>query len=277
MSAIGSRTRLCCRLHVSGRPLRGGAGRRLDFGNATGGARQQDMTQVTKTTIGILQPGHAPTNLAHERGDYDQCFRTLLGEDAFTYIIYDVEAGELPASTAEADGWLITGSRHGAYEDHPWRDPLEDFIRSAYAGGRPLVGICFGHQIIARALGGDVVRADGGWIAGPQTYEGPGGMRFAVNAWHRDQVTKVPVDLEVFLKGEGCPVAGLFQQGRVLTFQPHPEFSPDYAAALLAERGSALPQPLQAELPARIRDIPLDQEQVANMIRTFLSDADYRP
>ncbi|WP_321342138.1 type 1 glutamine amidotransferase [Breoghania sp.] len=232
---------------------------------------------MTKTTIGILQPGHAPAGLASKQGDYDQCFRTLLGEDTFTYISYDVEAGELPASTAEADGWLITGSRHGAYEDHPWRDPLEDFIRSAYAGGRPLVGICFGHQIIARALGGEVKRADVGWIAGPQTYEGPGDMRFAVNAWHRDQVTKVPEDLEVFLKGEGCPVAGLFETGRVLTFQPHPEFSPAYTAALFEERGNALPETLQAVLPERIRDIPLNQDYVADMIRAFLSDPDYRP
>ncbi|WP_307155768.1 type 1 glutamine amidotransferase [Rhodopseudomonas julia] len=220
--------------------------------------------------IGILLPGHAPEGLAHDKGDYDACFRALLGETDFTYRIWDVEAGELPDDIDAAAGWLITGSRHGAYEDHPWRDPLEHFIRAARSAVRPLVGICFGHQIIARALGGEVKRADVGWILGPQTYRGPADQRFTVNAWHRDQVTRAPSGVEVFAEGENCPIAGMFERERLLTFQPHPEFDADYVSGLLAERGAALPEAMRKSLPDRIRETALDRSFVAALMRQFL-------
>ncbi|PTW56572.1 GMP synthase (glutamine-hydrolysing) [Breoghania corrubedonensis] len=231
---------------------------------------------MTKKTIGILQPGHAPDGTLRGMGDYDQCFRALLGETEFTYLSFDVEGGQLPDNVHAADGWLITGSRHGAYEDHPWRDPLEDFIRAAHEAGLPLVGICFGHQIIARALGGEVKLAETGWIAGPQTYRGPDGKNFTVNAWHRDQVTRVPEGLEVFASGENCPVAGMFEPGRVLTFQPHPEFDAVYTAALLEERGASLPEPLQSAVAQRLRDTPLDRSYIAQLMREFLKDPSFR-
>ncbi|MEI2384363.1 type 1 glutamine amidotransferase [Breoghania sp. JC706] len=234
------------------------------------------MTDVSKKTIGILQPGHAPEEVRSTLGDYDQCFRTLLGEDAFAYRSWDVEGGVLPDDVHAADGWLITGSRHGAYEDHSWRDPLEAFIRAVHGAGLPLVGICFGHQIIARALGGEVKKAETGWIAGPQTYRGPGDTRFTVNAWHQDQVTRVPEGLEVFASGENCPVAGLFQQGRILTFQPHPEFDAPYTARLLEERGGALPEALRTAIPRRLRDTSLDRLYIAELMRAFLRDPSFR-
>ena len=78
---------------------------------------------------------------------------------------------EFPAGPDAADGWLITGSKHGAYEDHDWIPPLEQLIRDIYAAGRPLVGVCFGHQIIAQALGGTVEKFKGGWSVGHTTYE----------------------------------------------------------------------------------------------------------
>ena len=95
--------------------------------------------------------------------------------------------GELPDSAADADGWLLTGSRHGAYEDLPWIPPLEDFIREIHAGGRPMVGICFGHQIIAKALGGKVEKYDGGWaVLGHQDYTFSDGVNMRLNAWHQE-------------------------------------------------------------------------------------------
>ena len=88
--------------------------------------------------------------------------------------------GEFPASITEQDGWLVSGSRSGAYEDHPWIEPLEDFLRSAYAASVPVVGICFGHQILAQALGDQTHR--------PQVNQhsrGTGGYRQHAGSKHR--------------------------------------------------------------------------------------------
>jgi len=106
--------------------------------------------------IGILQTGASPDALRGEHGDYPDFFERLLQGRGLAFRRFHVEAMEFPASVQECDGWLITGSRHGAYEDHPFIKPLEDFIRRAYDERVPMVGICFGHQIMADALGADL-------------------------------------------------------------------------------------------------------------------------
>jgi GMP synthase-like glutamine amidotransferase len=113
--------------------------------------------------IGILQTGQSPDALRDDAGDYPDMFERLLAGQGFTFRTWHVEAMDFPASVHDMDGWLITGSRHGAYEDHPFIAPLEAFIRDAYAAHVPMVGVCFGHQIIAQAMGGKVERYAGGW------------------------------------------------------------------------------------------------------------------
>ncbi len=141
--------------------------------------------------IGILQTGHAPDALIAQTGDYPAMFARLLDGHGLTFRTWAVVDGEFPESIHDAEGWLITGSRHGAYEDHPWIPPLEDFIRDGYAARVPLVGICFGHQIIAQALGGKVEKYPGGWSVGPTDYDF-GDETLTLNAWHQDQVVEKP-------------------------------------------------------------------------------------
>eukprot|EP00581_Thalassiosira_minuscula_P023326 CAMPEP_0184433658 /NCGR_PEP_ID=MMETSP0738-20130409/404528_1 /TAXON_ID=385413 /ORGANISM="Thalassiosira miniscula, Strain CCMP1093" /LENGTH=115 /DNA_ID=CAMNT_0026799421 /DNA_START=44 /DNA_END=388 /DNA_ORIENTATION=- len=113
--------------------------------------------------IGILLTGHAPEELEPHYGNYIEMFKSLLSGQDFEFEGYKVVDGEFPESVADADGWLITGSKHGVYEDHAWIPPLEGFIREAVTENIPIVGVCFGHQIIAQALGGKVEKFDGGW------------------------------------------------------------------------------------------------------------------
>ena len=101
-----------------------------------------------------------------QTGDYDALFRDLLAGHGFDFVTFAVLDGEFPASVEDADAWLITGSRHGVYEDHDWIPPLEALIRKIDARRLPLVGVCFGHQIIAQALGGKVEKFKGGWSVG---------------------------------------------------------------------------------------------------------------
>lgn len=201
--------------------------------------------------IGILQTGQAPDALRAETGDYPEMFARLLADRGLTFRTYHVEGMEFPGDVHDCDGWLITGSRHGAYEDHPFIPPLEDFIRRAYAAGVPMVGICFGHQIIAQALGGKVERFAGGWSVGPQDYDF-GGRTLTLNAWHRDQVTRKPEAAEVIASNEFCENAALVYGDRAFTVQAHPEYGDDFIGGLIRTRGKGVvPDDLMAAASAR--------------------------
>lgn len=186
--------------------------------------------------IGILQTGHAPDALLPETGDYDTMFARLLAGHGFAFETYSVVDGTFPSGPDACDGWLITGSRHGAYEDHPWIAPLEELIRAIAASGRPLIGVCFGHQIIAQALGGKVEKFAGGWAVGPQHYDIEG-QDMVLNAWHQDQVTALPPGAEVVGSNAFCANAALVIGDNILTIQPHPEFTADFIAGLIEKRG----------------------------------------
>ena len=84
-------------------------------------------------------------------------------EPSSSVAVYPVLDGRFPTGPEEEDGWLITGSRHGVYEDLPWMRTLKDFLRQAAARRVPVVGICFGHQILAEAMGGRVEKSGRSW------------------------------------------------------------------------------------------------------------------
>ena len=186
--------------------------------------------------IGILQSGHAPDELLSERGDFDVHFARLLDGNGFTYETYNVVDMDFPDSATACDGWLITGSKHGAYEDHPFIPPLEELIREIYAADIPLVGVCFGHQIIAQALGGKVEKFAGGWAVGRTEYDWQG-ETVALNAWHQDQVIELPDTAEVVATNSFCENAALVYGKRAFTVQPHPEFDANFVEGLATNRG----------------------------------------
>lgn len=189
--------------------------------------------------IGILQTGQAPDVLKDRMGDYPDMFIRLLTGRGLEFRTFHVEAMEFPAGVHDCDGWLITGSRHGAYEDHPFIKPLEDFIRSAYAENVPMVGICFGHQIIAQALGGKVEKFKGGWAVGPQEYDFTG-TPVTLNAWHQDQVVEKPEAAETVGGNAFCEHAALLYGDRAFTVQAHPEYGNDFIEGLMTTRGKGL-------------------------------------
>lgn len=218
--------------------------------------------------IGILQTGLAPENLAQQSGDYPDMFARLLDGNGFTFRTYRVVEGAFPASVTECDGWLITGSRHGVYEDHPWIPPLEDFIRRAFAAHVPVVGICFGHQIVAQAMGGRVERYAEGWAVGATEYDFEG-EKLTLNAWHRDQVTKAPEGAKTIASNEFCTHAALLYDDRALTVQAHPEFRPEFVDGLMQTRGKGVvPDALMAAASDRL-DLPLHDKTIAARIAAF--------
>ncbi|MDR5652183.1 type 1 glutamine amidotransferase [Ruixingdingia sedimenti] len=218
--------------------------------------------------IGILQTGHAPDALQAEMGDYPQMFTRLLDGYGFDFRAWAVVDMDFPASVHDADGWLLTGSRHGAYEDHPFIPPLEDFIRRAYGAHVPMVGICFGHQIIAQALGGRVEKFAGGWSVGPTEYDF-GGETLRLNAWHQDQVVERPAAAALAAASDFCANAALIYDDRIYTVQAHPEFRPEFIDGLMRLRGrGVVPDALMAAARDRL-DAPLDDRELARRIAEF--------
>lgn len=221
--------------------------------------------------IGILQTGLAPDALSPEMGDYPDMFARLLDGQGFTFRTFRVVEGEFPAGVRDCDGWLITGSRHGVYEDHPWIPPLEQFIRDAFAAHVPVVGICFGHQIVAQAMGGKVERYAGGWAVGATDYDF-GGEKVTLNAWHRDQVVQAPPGAKVIATNDFCANAALLYDDRALTVQAHPEFRPEFVDGLMKTRGKGLvPDEVMAAAATRLAD-PLQTTTMAGRIAAFFKE-----
>ena len=221
--------------------------------------------------IAILETGRPPGTLADEFGDYPTMFAELLGS-AFDVQSYDVEAGVLPPTGAH-QAYLITGSPAGVYDPLPWIAPLEDFIRGAKDS--KMVGVCFGHQVMAESLGGRVEKSDKGWGAGLHRYDIvrpepwiDGESAVAVPASHQDQVVVQPPNTDVIAASDFTPFASLAWRDRpAISFQFHPEFSPAYAKALIEKRYDVVPDPQRA---IESLDAPNDNERVGGWIRRFL-------
>ena len=237
--------------------------------------------------IGILETGKLPPDLLDRHGPYDTMFGRMIHkvDDTIRIVNRDVvEANDIPASPHEADAWIITGSRHGVYDPLPWIEPLKDFLRTAHAAKVPMVGICFGHQILAEALGGKVVKSDRGWGAGVHTYDiearepWMSGDRATVDihAMHQDQVIEKPADARVIASSKFCDYAGLAYGDHAISMQPHPEFDAAFQDDIITvRRGSVIPEDV-ADRALGTLENGVDNDLVGTWIVDFLKRATQR-
>lgn len=227
--------------------------------------------------LGILKAGSPPRSLTRF-GSYPAMFRRLLGELAYEYVVYDAEAGELPAQADSCPAYLITGSASGAYDSAPWIAQLKRFLAEA-KGDAAFVGICFGHQVMAEAFGGRVIKSPKGWGIGAQTYavvrpQPWTGRQAAITlaASHQDQVVTPPPAAEVVACNDFSPYGLLaYQDQPAISLQLHPEFDADYAIAL-AER-MQMHGVVEHDVEQAVASLrrPTDREIVAGWIKDFLA------
>jgi GMP synthase-like glutamine amidotransferase len=196
--------------------------------------------------IGLLECDHVLERFRHIAGDYRDMFAALFASHApqITLRFFDVCDGEFPQSPDDCDAYLTTGSRFSAYDDVDWIHALKDFLRRIHEAEKPFVGVCFGHQLMAEALGGKVARAETGWGVGvhdvevikPEQWMRPEQSGCALQYMHQDQVERLPESGVVIGRSDHCPVA-MFRVGdSMLGIQGHPEFPKDYGEALLIDR-----------------------------------------
>ncbi|MEO0397841.1 MAG: type 1 glutamine amidotransferase [Pseudomonadota bacterium] len=234
--------------------------------------------EIGSLNIAVLQTGRAMAEDRPRHGDYDDMCKALIGrapDEADTYAVLD---GEFPKSIEPYDAFVVTGSAHGAYEDHDWIPPLEALIREAYDKKVKLIGICFGHQIIAQALGGRVEKSDKGFGVGAMDYElvnlGALSQSISLYAWHQDQIVHAPEGAEVIARSDFCPIAGLRYGDRAITFQAHPEFTADYMRALAdARRNTTISGALADQAIASLNK-PVDAGLIKVILADFLAGKD---
>lgn len=224
--------------------------------------------------LAILETGRPPEALQPAFGTYPDMFDRLLGG---RFDRFDVQAGHYPDRSEAYDAYLLTGSSAGACDPLPWIEPLKGFLREA-RGRVKLVGVCFGHQIMAEAFGGRVIKSPKGWGIGLHSYDvlnraewmdGAGTISAPVS--HQDQVVEQPPESRVLLASDFTPFAALeYTDQPAISFQFHPEFEPAYAAALIETRRGTRFDEAFADRAIEMLQQPNDRERVGQWIRDWL-------
>ncbi|MBR0796315.1 type 1 glutamine amidotransferase [Bradyrhizobium jicamae] len=232
------------------------------------------MPRITIVETGLLGP-----RLRERHGTFPEMFQRMIGaaDASVESDVVSLANGETLPDPAGLDAILITGSAAGVYDDFDWIAPLEDFVRAAHDGSIPMAGICFGHQLIAQALGGTVRKSDKGWGIGRHVYRlAPdngllAGEAVAVVCSHQDQVIAPPASARTIMSSDFTPHAGLlYANGTTLSVQPHPEFDADFGYALCELREGVAPDAVVATARASLAD-PLDHDKLGGAITRFLT------
>jgi GMP synthase-like glutamine amidotransferase len=187
----------------------------------------------------------------------------------WTYEVVSVKDGVLPESPEAFDGYVITGSPASVNDDSlPWVGPLLDFIRAVHAARQPLIGLCFGHQAVARALGGQVARSAAGWGLGSapthwsafRPWMQPAQSTTTLMAAHNEQVTRMPEGAECLGGSDFCPIGSMQIGQHIWTTQFHPEMPLVFMQALLGFLADKLDADTLARAHASLAnaaDVPL--------------------
>lgn len=219
----------------------------------------------------ILECDRVPDALSYIGGQYADMF-----VDAFTRVrpnwhfdIVKTRDGVLPPLDTDC-AYLITGSRHDAFDDAPWIQALRGWVVEADRAGLRVAGICFGHQLIAHALGGRAGRA-GGWGIGRMPAIAVDGLPFSradLLVSHQDQVLDLPPGSERLISSEFCPNFG-FRTRTLIGVQGHPEFKPEYSRALAEARRDSIGSE-RVDIALATLDGPLNADAVLGWLASEL-------
>jgi GMP synthase-like glutamine amidotransferase len=242
----------------------------------------------SEVDIAILATDEVRAEYIDSHGDYPDMFTTLLEQAAadraepvsLKLTTYDARHAQFPEPDAHP-AYLITGSRLSVYDDEAWIEVLADFLEEVLRAGGKVIGICFGHQLMAHFFGGRTEPAEQGWAVGVQENRtvasepwmsagaGEGGDRLNLLASHKDQVTRLPDGAKLIATSDFCPVGGFVVGDQVLTLQGHPEFRKDYSRDLMVMRRELIGEEV-FELGVASLDKETDDDKVGHWIIDFV-------
>ncbi|NIJ51630.1 glutamine amidotransferase-related protein [Dyadobacter arcticus] len=228
--------------------------------------------------VGLLECDHVREELLHIDGDYRQMFPSLFTSVAMDwhFTFYDVCNGHFPSSADECEVYICTGSRFSVYDNEDWIIRLKQFVKEIYQSGKVYLGVCFGHQMLAEALGGKVEKSPKGWCVGVHTFDmmenedwmNPSMPSLNLLMMCQDQIIKLPPNSTVLATEPDCPVA-MFRIGtNMLGVQAHPEFSKTYDKALMELRVERIGQQKVDEGIASL-ELPVYENIMAEWMKNF--------
>ncbi len=201
--------------------------------------------------IGILQCDYVRKELQPAFADYPAMIAALFAKATADcqFKTYQVQSFEYPKNLDECDAYITTGSRHGVNDDLAWINRLEAFICELNQAEKTFIGICFGHQLMAKALGGTVSQSDKGWgigvtfnqVISSKPWMDPCQQGVDLIASHQDQVISLPDEVEVLASSHFCPNYMLQYGDHFMSVQGHPEFTKNYSAAIMDIRRAQIP------------------------------------
>ena len=203
--------------------------------------------------ICILETDVLRPELVDQYDSYGRMFEQLFARQpiAAEFKVYNVMEGHYPPDSERYDAYLVTGSKADSFGSDAWIQTLKTYLLERYNRGDKLLGVCFGHQLLALLLGGKAERAVQGWGVGIHQYRmenkptwmSPDLEDLTLLISHQDQVTQLPDNATLLASSEFCPIASYCIGDQVLCFQGHPEFVHDYSRALLDLRQQHIGEP----------------------------------
>ena len=204
--------------------------------------------------ICILETDVIRPEFYEEYHSYGRMFQQLFAKQpiAAEFEVFNVLEGHYPDDSQHFDAYLVTGSKADSFGTEPWIQTLKTYLLKRYQNGDKLLGVCFGHQLLAIVLGGTTERSEKGWGLGVHRHQltetaswtSPDAGDHQGVAGHQDQVTRLPENSTVLASSEFCPYAAYAVGDQVLCFQGHPEFVHDFSRAVIELRRSLFSETL---------------------------------